>query len=1676
MKKRSLDLILAIMLVFVMLLSGGLTEAYLAPDYSNPDFAPTGATPFVIGPGVLPDYLTAPNWAFSPLLNKFVDPLPGLCVPSAANSFCAGSDPDPMKNKNIPVALPDIVTYPGSDYYVIELRQYSEMMHTGLVNPTTLRGYVQANNGTDTVSNGGCADPSIDPTNAAGLNCTSADNTLAPAVQHFLGPVIVATKGRPVRVLFRNLIDPFVNGNLFLPVDDTIMGSGAYDINYNPQTMAMNPIDGGTGLPRVDSGMFSTNRATLHLHGGRSPWISDGTPHQWITPDIGGGVPEDTVYPQGVSVQNVPDMPTPAVGEQTFYWTNQQSSRFMFYHDHAWGITRLNVYAGEAAGYIIRDNVEQGLIDTGVIPAAEIPLVIMDKTFVDEATIAATDPTWNWGTGAVTTPGAVTWITVTNGGSGYTAIPDVVITDAGAGAGATAEAVLSTVVSSITLAAPNFGGANYVAPIVVIDSPTLDPNGIPATADAIIDGAGVITGFTITNGGSGYDPGTPPAVTIFDMNNDHIPAETATATASTSSIVTAVAVTGAGSGYTDATVAITPATGDVTGGGALATATVYDIRAPKTGDLWWPHVYMPAQNPFDVTGVAPMGRWAYGPYFYPATNNLFQPIPNPYYSPLCDPLTATIDTPGFVDGFCQAPEIPSTPNPSWGAEAFMDTPLVNGTAYPYLNLEPKHYRLRILNASHDRFMNLSLVIADPSAPTEVKMIEAAAPLPAGCPATWPPDGRAGGIPDCSTASNLLGPNWIMIGSEGGFLPMPVVIPPQVVTWNVNPSMFNVGNINGGSLILGPAERADVIVDFSDPKYHGKSLILYNDGAAPWPALNPQYDFYTNNPDGRPSGAADTTLAGKGPNTRTIMQINICTPGAGCEAAPAAFDLARLQDAFDPTTQNGENGPGVFRQAQDPIIAAQGNMNPNADPLYYETYLESQDFSAYSRAYGAVGGAQAVFPTTYPNWGISRINDSIIKFKTLDDTGALLPTVQSIAMKRKSIHDEMGATFDDYGRMRAALGLERNFGGALQVNFIVQTYSSPVTEDLLPDGIQVWKITHNGVDTHPIHFHLFDVQVLNRVGWDGFIRLPDPTEMGWKETVRISPLEDTIVAIKPVQPTLPFGLPTSYRPLNPATIIGSTVELTQIDPVTGNPRVTTNDFKDFAWEYVWHCHILSHEENDMMRSMALHVVEAVPAAPTWGTAIADPAVPKVDLAWTDNSTTEFKFTINKSDNGGAFAPLADVPANTTTYTDLAIVLGHTYTYTVTAVGASGQNTSAPISASVGLPLPPSGLTATPVNPIRIDLAWTDNSSDEGNFEVQRVTGNCASPSFATIATLAANTVAYQDNGVNPQITYSYRVRATNGFGASAWSNCVTAATPALEAPSVLNVTGTTATSISLGWTDNSTVETSFTLQRKAGNVCDNNGWTTAGAPAANATSFTNTGLTPVTEYTYRIRANAGAYTSAWSNCATGTTAAAAAVPIAPTWGTATAISAASISLVWNDNSLDETSFTLQRKTGAVCDNAGWLTINSPAADATTFQDNNRVANTQYSYRIRANNASGSSAWSGCATATTFTAATALPADPTGLIATPGAPGSGQILLSWTDNQGNTVAASETRFQPEKVTGTCPVTGWTTIASTPTNVTTTTATGFTAGNVRSFRVRAQNAFGFSGYSNCVTAVAP
>ncbi len=314
---------------------------------------------------------------------------------------------------------------------------------------------------------------------------------------------------------------------------------------------------------------------------------------------------------------------------------------------------------------------------------------------------------------------------------------------------------------------------------------------------------------------------------------------------------------------------------------------------------------MPAQNPADPSGMSAYGRWFYGPWFWPPATPQNAPIANPYYqkdpkgpdgimgvpgSPeAADDFTTPLATPCDpnnaatwqyqVEPFCEPPTIPGTPNISVGMEQFNDTPIVNGTAYPTTTLDPKSYRFRILNAANDRVWNLSWYVAD-STGTEVALN----PAELAAAQTDPNI-----VPTPDTTVSPPGPSWIQIGTEGGFLPAPTVVPPQPTTWIIDPTRFDVGNVDKHSLVLAPAERGDVVVDFS--KFAGKTLILYNDAPAAYPGRVATYDYYT----GMPDLGAGQVLPGYGPNTRTVMQVKVdatAQPGVQPDGAQQRLQAQR----------------------------------------------------------------------------------------------------------------------------------------------------------------------------------------------------------------------------------------------------------------------------------------------------------------------------------------------------------------------------------------------------------------------------------------------------------------------------------------------------------------------------------------------------------------------------------------------------------------------------------------------------------------------------------------------------------------------------------------------------------------------------------------------------------------
>jgi len=287
------------------------------------------------------------------------------------------------------------------------------------------------------------------------------------------------------------------------------------------------------------------------------------------------------------------------------------------------------------------------------------------------------------------------------------------------------------------------------------------------------------------------------------------------------------------------------------------------------------------------------------------------------------------------------------PNPSVVPEFFGDTILVNGKVWPFLVVEPRKYRFRILNGSNSRFYRMSL------------------------------------------SSNL---TFTQIGTDGGLLEKP--------------------NYSISKIILAPAERVDVIIDFSN--HRGQNIILENDAEMPFP-----------------NGQKPTE------DLKKIMQFRVKSKLSKPDKSQIPEKLSCLEKLT----------------AKDAVLVRKN------------TLIESTD---------------------------------------------------------------------EFGRPKLLLN---NVGWE-------QPY---LTESPYNGDVEIWEIYNMTPDTHPIHLHLVTFQILNRATFSGdpnspnlkvgSPRPPDPSENGWKDTVRANPGEVTRIIAR-------FG------------------------PFTGI--------------YPWHCHILEHEDHEMMR--------------------------------------------------------------------------------------------------------------------------------------------------------------------------------------------------------------------------------------------------------------------------------------------------------------------------------------------------------------------------------------------------------------------------------------------------------------------------------------------------------------
>jgi len=368
--------------------------------------------------------------------------------------------------------------------------------------------------------------------------------------------------------------------------------------------------------------------------------------------------------------------------------------------------------------------------------------------------------------------------------------------------------------------------------------------------------------------------------------------------------------------------------------------------------------------------------------------------------------------------------------PIWNPEAFFNVMVVNGVSWPTLDVEPDLYRFRMLNGCNSRFINLSMFVVNP-------------------------DGTLGAeIP------------FYQIGAEQSQLPNVV----QVATGSKTVLPGN-GTIPAPTptaspeeaLLMGLAERADVLVDFS--------------GLAPGTTVR----MINTAPDapfgGFPDIPSDPGTSGQ------VMQFTVTADTDAGEGATAPEDLVlSLPDADDPANA------GVQATVQDLAL------------------LEEESLS--------------VCATIRPNGRIGY-----------DRKGMPDPMNPGTCVDKKG---NLQASFP-FAPKAAVLGTNGSGGGT------VQLWSDSIAQNPGLGDTETWELWNWSADAHPIHLHLVKFKLVNRELFDAVTggllgaRDPEATEAGWKDTVIAYPGEVTRV----------------------------------------------NATFDKEGLYVWHCHIVEHEDNEMM---------------------------------------------------------------------------------------------------------------------------------------------------------------------------------------------------------------------------------------------------------------------------------------------------------------------------------------------------------------------------------------------------------------------------------------------------------------------------------------------------------------
>lgn len=294
--------------------------------------------------------------------------------------------------------------------------------------------------------------------------------------------------------------------------------------------------------------------------------------------------------------------------------------------------------------------------------------------------------------------------------------------------------------------------------------------------------------------------------------------------------------------------------------------------------------------------------------------------------------------------------------------------------------------------------------------------------------------------------------------------------------------------------------------------------------------------------------------------------------------------------------------------------------------------------------------------------------------------------------------------------------------------------------------------------------------------------------------------------------------------------------------------------------------------------------------------------------------------------------------------------------------------------------PSNVDAVAVDTLQIEVTWTDKSSAESGFRVERAAG--ADGGWSTVATTAPNVEHITEYGLPSEHRYCYRIIAFNASVESEPSPPDCLVPPA--APTDLVATAVAGSAIDFTWKSHSPSATGYRIMRAVSS--------SALSPLAtvSVTSYHDTDVQYGKSYMYSVHAVSNDGSSGTSNVVT---IALARTPPAPVTNVTAFAASFSVGISWQDHRRDESGSRVERSTD---DGNSWMPVTSVLADYTDAADiDSKIVNPEhrYCYRVLQFNSSGDGPPSEVACTTTI-------APPTDLAATLIAGDS--IAFSWTDN--------------------------------------------------------------------------